>query len=217
MITLDIEQGTPEWFDARRGVPTASEFSSIITPKTGVLSASAESYIAALIAETVVDEDDWQGNQWTERGKLYEPEARGWYEFTTGNEVTQTGIVLNRGAGWSPDGLVGPGGLEIKCPKASTHVKWLLADQLPAEHKVQCHAAIVIGELEWLDFVSYHPDFRSLLVRVEPDEYTEKVRKALSLFLDALYDAKEKLGLIDHDFGSPFDAPEIQEEMNNGH
>jgi hypothetical protein len=32
MIILDLEQGTPEWLQARLGIPTASNFGNIITP-----------------------------------------------------------------------------------------------------------------------------------------------------------------------------------------
>ena len=37
MIVLDHDQGSIEWIEARLGIPTASEFSRIITP-TGKLS-----------------------------------------------------------------------------------------------------------------------------------------------------------------------------------
>jgi len=33
MKILTFEQQTPEWFDARRGIPTASNFSKILTTK----------------------------------------------------------------------------------------------------------------------------------------------------------------------------------------
>jgi len=193
MKILDCEQGSPEWEEARRGIPTASEFSSIITPKTGKLSAGADAYIARLIAESVVVEDGWAGNAWTDRGKIMEREACAWYAFNFDIEVRHVGIILNKGAGYSPDGLCDNGAIEAKCPKASSHVVWLMRGTLPDEHKVQCHAGLCIGELEWLDFVSYHPDFEPFVVRVYPDEYTEKVDAALSSFLERYEDAKAKI------------------------
>ena len=39
MIILDVEQGSRAWIEARLGIPTASEFSRIVTPG-GKLSAS---------------------------------------------------------------------------------------------------------------------------------------------------------------------------------
>ena len=196
MIYIDCEQGSDEWFEARRGIPTASGFASIITPKTGKLSASADVYIAELIAETVVEEQDFQGNQWTERGHLLEPEARNWYEFETGNTVTETGIILrdDGSAGVSPDGLIGTDGLlEIKCPKPSTHVYWFLAGELPDKHRPQCHAALLLAERDWLDFVSYCPGFPALLLRVVPDDYTDKVAAALATFNEKLSAARARI------------------------
>ena len=196
MIYLNLEQGSDEWLSVRRGIPTASGFASIITPKTGKLSAAADSYIAELIAETVTDEPGFEGNQWTERGHLLEPEARAWYEFETGHDVEEIGFILrdDKSAGVSPDGLIGGNGLlEIKCPKPSTHVLWFLSETLPDKHRPQCHAALLLAEREWLDFVSYCPGFPPLLVRVIPDEYTEKVAEALAAFLDKLEAAKVRI------------------------
>ena len=196
MIRLDCEQGSDEWFSARLGIPTASGFGKIITPKTGKLSVSADKYIAELIAETVEPDNSFNGNQWTERGHELEPEARAWYEFESGNQVEEVGILLldDKSAGVSPDGLIGDDGLlEIKCPKPSTHVHWLLAGELPTEHKPQCHAALHLTGRKWLDFVSYCPGFSALLLRVMPDEYTELVGDALLQFTEKLTAAKSRV------------------------
>ena len=50
MIILDHEQGTEEWFAARLGKPSASNFGKLITA-TGKPSTSADGYINQLIAE----------------------------------------------------------------------------------------------------------------------------------------------------------------------
>lgn len=196
MIIVDYEQGSDEWLAQRRGIPTASGFGKIITPKTGKLSATADKYIAELIAEEVAPIEDFCGNQWTERGHQLEPEARAWYEFEKDCEVTQVGMILldDRSAGVSPDGLVGEAGMvEIKCPKPSTHVHWYLSGSLPDEHKPQCHAALLLAEREWLDFISYCPGFPPLLVRVTPDDYTQKVAEALATFTEKLNEAKGRI------------------------
>ena len=49
MIELPCQQGSVEWFEARLGIPTASEFSRIVTP-TGKLSASRHAYMGELLA-----------------------------------------------------------------------------------------------------------------------------------------------------------------------
>jgi len=191
---LEIPQGEPEWFQARLGIPTASAASKIITPKTGKLSSQVDAYIAELIAETVEAGDEQTRSYWMERGILYESEARDWYEFRTGQEVRQVGLVLNHGAGWSPDGLVGDdGAVEFKCPKGSTHVKYLMAGELPDEYRPQCHMGLWVGEREWMDFVSYHPAFNPFLIRVLRDDYTEKVGAALAEFVQRYEETKSRI------------------------
>lgn len=194
MQRIDCEQGSTKWLEARLGIPTVSEFSRFITPVKGDLSGQADGYIADLIVESVDGLTERYVSQWMANGTLTEPEALDWYTFDTGNQVERCGIILNKGAGWSPDGLVTPGGaVEVKCPKPSTHVRWLLKGELPAEHKPQCHGALVVGELEWVDFISYCAGYRALIVRVVRDAYTDKVDVALREFLDRYETQKLKI------------------------
>ena len=192
MKRLEVAQGSPEWFEARRGIPTASAFGKIITPARGELSAQSVGYIAELIAETTEDynPEEQCRSYWMERGREIEPEARDWYAFRYNVEIEEVGIILNHGAGYSPDGLIGKGAVEFKCPKPSTHVKWLLKGGLPDEHKPQVHGGLYIGDLDWIDFVSYCPGFRKLVVRVTPDKYTQNVAAALRQFNEAYEHAK---------------------------
>lgn len=185
MQRLDIEQGSVEWFEARRGIPTASEFGRIITAKRGDLSAQADSYIADLIVETIeYDPEDRFRSYWMDRGRLLEPEAADWYEFRFDTPLERLGLILNLGAGYSPDRVVGlKGAVEIKCPAPKTHVKWLLDGGLPDEHRPQVHGGLAIGELDWIDFVSYCPKYKPLVIRVTRDLYTVKVESALKAFL----------------------------------
>ena len=52
MIILDCEQGSEEWFKARLGVPSASNFHRVITP-TGKLSSQVDSYVNTLASEII--------------------------------------------------------------------------------------------------------------------------------------------------------------------
>ncbi len=194
MEVLNLEQGSPEWFEARSGIPTVSQFSRFVTPARGSYSAQARGYVADLIVETVEGPSEGMSSYYMERGIVLEEEARDWYAFDHDCMVQECGLILNDGVGWSPDGIpddAWKGGIEIKCPKPATHVKWLLEGALPDEHKPQCHGALIVGELEWLDFISYCPGYRPLLIRVTPDEYTEKVTTCLTRFLAEYEDAKK--------------------------
>jgi hypothetical protein len=141
MITLNVEQNSPEWFEARCGIPTASSFKEIFTSQ-GKPSASATNYMHKLLAEWLTgSKTEIKQTEWMERGSLMEDEARAWYEFQTGNAVMQVGLVYKdetKMIACSPDGLISYGnGLEIKCPAAHTHVKYLLANKLPSEYVPQ--------------------------------------------------------------------------------
>lgn len=203
MIILDMEQRSPEWFEARRGIPTASSFSKIITPKTGNLSSQCDDLIAQLICELIDDlpEEEPFSTVWMERGEYTEEEARDWYAFRFDKDVEQVGFILNddRTAGASPDGVIRDdqfGLLEIKCPKPAVHVRYLMDAILPDQYRPQVHGALHISGADYLDFVSYCPGLKPMVIRVLPDEYTEKVGAALSKF-HTRYEKAKRLVLPD--------------------
>lgn len=198
MIVVECCQGTPEWHQARLGIPTASCFDKILTP-TGKPSAQAEAYAHTLLAEILTGEaQGWGGNGWTDRGKELEGEAREYYEFATGQPVEQVGFCLrdDRRVGCSPDGLVGDSGLiEIKCPAPHTHVKYLLDGKAPTDYLAQIQGELYVTGREWCDFLSYHPEMPKLLVRVERNPaYQRLLEEELGKFMEALTKKAGKLG-----------------------
>ena len=182
VIIRDIEQGSRAWHELRLGIPTASEFSRIITP-TGKLSASREEYMAELLAEwalgEVEPEPPWM-SEWMERGKLLEPEARSYYEFHRDQTVDQVSFIYkdkDRMAGCSPDGLVGEDGLlELKCAKAKTHLMWLAQGKVPRQHAIQLQGQLWGTGRKFVDFLSFYPQLPPFIVRAEPDP---KIQEAL--------------------------------------
>jgi len=183
------EQGSPEWFEARLGIPSASMFSKIVTTK-GVWSTQADSYINQLVAERLTGEREeiYQSHHMI-RGTELEPEARDMYCLVKDVEVQEVGFCLHDTlkAGCSPDGLIGEdGGLEIKAPAPATHVEYLRGGVLPSRYEQQVMGCLWITQREWWDFVSYHPNMKPLIVRVERDEeyiaaLEECVTKAVNL------------------------------------
>lgn len=197
MIILTHEQNSPEWYAARRGLPTASEFSRIITPKTGKLSSGADAYIAELIDEARRPDQQptFAGNRHTERGREIEPEALNWYRFAMDADVRECGLILNdaRTAGASPDGLVYVSGeldrgIEVKAPEGKKFVLWRMQGGLPDEHKAQVHGGMVITGLERWDFLAYCDGYEPYLITVERDGYTELVAQAIDQFCTRLAD-----------------------------
>lgn len=208
MILLDLKQGSPEWVEARLGIPTASEFHRIITPRTMKPSASADLYLAEKVAEWALRAPlDAYQNEWMERGSKLEEGALFWYECERDCTVAPGGFVLrdDRLVGCSPDGFVGEDGLiEIKCPNAARHVVNLLGN--PAEdHRAQIQGQLWITGRRWLDFVSFNPVMPNALARVERDEeFIAALAEAVGAFLRAL--AKARLRVME----LGFEIPEIQ-------
>ncbi len=178
MLIHEVLQGTPEWYSIRAGLPTASEFSKLIT-STGEPSKSLPGYAITLAGELYTGKslDAFEGNGYTERGKLLEDEARSAYTFLHDHEITQVGFVTDdqKMYGCSPDGLVSTDGLtEFKCLKAENHIKALLYykkhNKCPPDYIQQTQGQIMICEREWCDLVFYHPDLPQLIIRQFKDE-----------------------------------------------
>lgn len=183
MRVIDFPQRSPEWFQARLGVPSASSFGKVITP-TGKPSTQVDGYLNKLVAEILTGKTDGQeASEAMQRGTELEPEARSYYELIAG-PVEEIGFCIhNDGFGCSPDGLVGDEGLiEIKCPLSHTQVEYLLLSdgKIPSIYYPQVQGQLLVMDRKWCDFLSYHPDMKPLLVRVERDEaYISKLHELL--------------------------------------
>src|SRR5258708_4194162 len=117
MEIFDCEQNTPEWFKARMGIPTASEFSTVMASgKDGGESKTRKTYMYKLAGEIVTGEPmEAYSNSHMERGKIMEDEARDFYCFTRNAEAQRIGFVRNGAKGCSPDSFIGANGMvEIK-------------------------------------------------------------------------------------------------------
>lgn len=202
MKIVACEQRSADWWECRRGIPTASAFDEILTPKTMKASASQEKFICRLIAEKYANVWPTEGgfvSDAMQYGIDTETRARLSYEFLTDSEVSQVGFCLSDCGrfGCSPDGLIGDeGGLELKCPNLETHAKYLLDGGLPAEYKCQVHGSLIVSGLDWWDFMSHSDDLPPLIVRVEPDDFTKMLKDELQKFLEKLDAAVTKIERI---------------------
>jgi hypothetical protein len=188
--TYHFDQGTPEWYAARLGIPTASEFSRIITAAKGDISKSAPKYAHQLVAETLLGRpiEKPTVNSWAmQRGKELEPLARAAYAEAHKVTVDQVGFVTTDCGriGCSPDGLVRGirRGLEIKCVLDDSHVG-IWADGPGDDYKQQIQGSMAIAELDEWDLWAWHPELPPVLIRTTRDEpYITKMRGALTEFL----------------------------------
>jgi hypothetical protein len=175
-IIKNIDQGSDEWIQLRLGVATASNFDKIITAG-GKQSTTLEKYALQLATDKMLTtpEPSYK-NEAMIRGTELEPLARETYQEETFNIVEQITMFLSDcgNFGYSPDGLVGDDGLiEIKCPKATTHFQYIIDNKAPADYWQQLQGGLWLSGRKWIDFVSYHPDFKTkqlFIIRVERDE-----------------------------------------------
>ena len=199
MNTLDVDQGTLEWMTARLGMPTASQYDRILTPKTQKPSGGRGRYRAELLAEWLLGQPtDWGSTNWTTRGTDMEAEARRWYEFQNDVKVRQVGFITRDDGctGGSPDGLIGDDGiLEIKCPNATAHVQYMLGDD--PDYIGQCQGLMYLTDREWVRVLSYNPELPPAVTAVfRDDEYIEKLVPVLDAFIGEL--EGEKMRLAEH-------------------
>ena len=196
MKIIDCQQGTPEWFQSRRGIPSASNFDKIVTTK-GEPSKQAQKYMWQLAGEAITEstEETYQNSAML-RGVELESEARIFYELVKDVQVEQVGFCIHDvGFGCSPDGIVGDDGIiEIKCPSLAVAVGYLLDGGLPTDYFQQVQGQLLVTDRKWCDFISYYPGLPPLIVRVEPDKkFIEKLHNELKLFCKNLNQTITKL------------------------
>jgi len=195
---INIDQGTEEWLNARKGKLTASQAAGIITP-TGKLAAASKGLMRKLARECLLDDPHaFAGNSATQWGHDHEPIARLLFEEVTGHAVDTVGMLqstLHPCLACSPDGLIMTpsimvdgeltyeiNGLEIKCPSVDTHVDYLLDGVLPAKYRPQVHFSMAITGIKTWYFMSFFPGLRPLILPVHWDEYTDKIRDTALAF-----------------------------------
>jgi len=191
MKIYDCIQGTPEWSYLRAGLPTASQFDRIVTPK-GKISTQAERYMFELLAERMMGHPVTEYmSHWMDRGSQTEAEAVRFYEFTRDESTVKVGFITNDAGtiGASPDRLVGERGLlEIKVPKESTHVAYMMqSGSAYEEYRVQTQGQLWIAEREWNDLLSYHPELPEAIIRIGRDDLFIKIlESAVTAFSEQL-------------------------------
>lgn len=198
MKVLDVEQGSAAWINARLGIPTASNFHKIITPRTLKPSSSQQKYLAHLLAEWVTGRtDDAAVSEYMTRGTEQEKQAAAYWECEREMQLEKVGFILRDDGlvGCSPDRLVvGAKGLvELKVPALETHLLNLLGGDMD-DYRCQVQGQLWLAEREWVELVSYNGTQPSAILRYDRDEeFIEALVKQVDRFLHAMKQAKEKL------------------------
>jgi hypothetical protein len=145
-----------------------------------------------------------------DRGNFLEAEARNYFAMRTEREVQQVGFIKTDDGkfGLSPDGILGElkgksnggfhcdqveEGLELKCPSGKVHNRYLIDGILPAEYAAQVHGALAVTGARCWWFVSYCDGIRPLILKVEPNDYTQALREILPKFDTMLTEVEAKI------------------------
>lgn len=172
-----MPQRSPEWLAIRCGKLCASDAKDIFAKGRGSdESVSRRDLRWKLIAEQLSGQpqDESYTNPAMQHGIDTEAAARACYEAETGLLVQAVGFLAHDAlaAGCSPDGLVGDGLLELKCPKTATHIGYLRDDStLVAAYKPQLTHALWVSGAPWIDIASFDnrlpPRLQFVACRVE--------------------------------------------------
>jgi hypothetical protein len=159
----DVEQGSGEWFELRRGIPTASEFATILSKpdSKGYLRYKGDlggELLSGALAET------YQSAAML-RGKEMEAEAADYYARLHLRDLHRCGFVRRklssgRYVGCSPDRLFDDTVLEIKTmmPRLMMDLRENGYDPhaLPAEHVAQCQGALWVTGFPRIELIIYY-------------------------------------------------------------
>ena len=181
-LYFDLEQGTEEWLNLRKGKMTASHAQEIGNNGKGL-----ETYIVGLMAEKYsMAEKVSYTNDDMARGQELEDQARSVYAINNEVEIKTIGFVeYSEFVGCSPDGLVGDDGLiEIKCPNDVIYFQHLLkgatsTDAIDSKYLWQMQMNLLITGRKWCEYICYNPNFKEsmIVITITPDE--EKFKKLL--------------------------------------
>lgn len=178
-IHADVEQGSDEWFELRRGILTASEMKLILTPTLKLASNEKERmHLYELLAQRISKhvEPHYVGDDML-RGKEDEIEARIQYSENYA-PVTEVGFITNDRwgftLGFSPDGLVGDDGMiEGKSRRQKFQVQTIVenvtTETIPDDYIMQVQTGLLVSERKWCDFISYSGGLPMATIRVFPD------------------------------------------------
>lgn len=206
LTILEMPQGSPEWFVARAGLPTASHFSTILASgRDGETSMTRTQYLNRLAGEIITGEptEETFQSKAMQRGKLMEADACADYVARTGRELRHVGLGINfsglKRCGASPDALVGfDGGLETKTMRPDLMIPLLLkGSQMVPEHIAQVQGNMLVFEREWWDLKIFWPKMPDFTVRVYRNEaYIRELWSAIQVFNHELNRLVEKLRMM---------------------
>lgn len=191
IFVIDAPQRSDLWRQARLGKLTGSCAGDMLAKvKTGEAAARRDLRLQLVIERlTRLPEDDGYINKEMQRGIDCEPLALAAYEASRGLLVRKTGFVgrVDCESGSSLDGDIDKfaGILELKCPKSTTHLRYIRAGGVPADYLPQLRHNVWVTGAQWADFVSFDdrfpPELQLFCVHVTREALEIPAYEALAL------------------------------------
>jgi hypothetical protein len=196
---IDVEQGSPEWLEARRGMPTASRYKDVLAQGEGKMRAK---YMRQLVGEIITKKPmKTYSNERMEDGKEHEPWLRTQYQFACDTDIDYIGFVKMNPelclTGCSPDGFVGSEGMvEFKTVLPENLVEILDTGKIPmAVHQPQIQGCLWVTGRRWCDLTLGWPDMPLKIVRIGRDEpLMAKIANEVKMFSIELRRMAERIG-----------------------
>lgn len=168
-----MKQGSPEWFDSRKGRITGSMFAACL---------GLSPYVSRQKAWRIITGREVVGTnpamQW---GSDHEPVAKNQYEIETGFLIKDCGFIKHPEydfIGCSPDGFVEEFGVvEFKCPQK-------MYDGVPGHYLPQVLGEIHITKRDWCDFVVWTPEEMKIITVERDQKQWEQWEKELVEFYE---------------------------------
>lgn len=197
----NCNQGEADWMLARLGKVTASEMHNLLTPTLQLKKdkEKVSKYLYMKLAEAHRMKPLPGFSSWTtDRGEELEMDARKWYKLRNETHKLRTvGFIEHDDGrcGCSPDSLINEdGGLELKCPEPTNHVKYLVEGKLPDDYAAQVHMSLYVTGRAWWRFMSYASGFPKFVLTVQRDEkICATIAEALAGFYKRFDEAMAKL------------------------
>jgi hypothetical protein len=181
---IECEQGSPEWYAARRGIPTSSRFGDMMAIGEGK---TRLRYMRELAAEVITNETtETFSNEKMERGRKFQARLEAMYLYDNDDiQVEHVGFIRSTlmATGCSPDGLIGDRGMvEFKSTEPHLLVEILQTGKVP-NHRAQVQGQLWITGREWCDLVIGWPKMPLSVTRIHRDEsYMAGLRLELQRF-----------------------------------
>lgn len=210
MLTIyeELEQGSDAWFDARRGMMSASELNLILSPTlkpSNNEKTRAHCYELAAQRLSGYTEPTYVGDNMI-RGWEDEIKAREKYSERRKFVYEIGGMCRDFGTFklWaSPDGLIGgDGGIEVKSRIQKHHLATIETNEVPKEHILQVQSNLLVSGRDYWEYISYCGGWPMWMIPVEPDpivhaaiiEACESFEVKIQEVMDKYADRVDKLG-----------------------